>query len=211
MDHHIMTYSGYLFGRHDNADISIISNDHDFDNIITYWQVQGKSIRRIKNVATKMRPALHASFSDLLVILSAYFSFKENDSIKLTTLKSFIHSKHPNKNISLPSLIEQAGIKVTNKGTIFKFDQTNPCIVYTEMAPDQKSGPSKKEIQKTLRRHCQTHKLTRISLSEFGNVLVAHHGKKTQKLAKKLNSLNIYIDKNNTIHYPAINSRQHSV
>ncbi len=210
MDHHIMTYSGYLFGRYDNADISIISNDHDFDNIITYWQVQGKSIRRIKNVVTKKPAAVHASFSDLLVILSAYFSFKENESINLATLNSLIHSKHPNKKISLPLLIEKSGINLTNKDTILKLDQTNPCIVYTEMAPDQKSGPSNKEIKKTLRRHCQTHKVTQISLSEFGNVLVAYHGKKTQKLAKKLNSLNIHIDKNNTIHFPAFNSKQHS-
>ncbi len=46
MDFHITGYCGYLLGKNKDAEVSIISNDRDFDNVRMFWIARGRVVIR---------------------------------------------------------------------------------------------------------------------------------------------------------------------
>lgn len=53
MDHHIMSFLGYVLAASKNSQVRIISNDHDYMNIIHFWRKKGAKVEQFRSIPSK--------------------------------------------------------------------------------------------------------------------------------------------------------------
>lgn len=47
LDFYISSYLGYLIGKNNNSDYTIVSQDKGYDNVIEFWKTQGIEVKKI--------------------------------------------------------------------------------------------------------------------------------------------------------------------
>ncbi|MBQ9867871.1 MAG: hypothetical protein IJM34_12710 [Lachnospiraceae bacterium] len=57
LDMHLVSYLGYLIGTTDAEHFIIISNDHDYDNIMAFWRANGRNVTVERRGSIAVNPA----------------------------------------------------------------------------------------------------------------------------------------------------------
>lgn len=55
LDFYISSYLGYLIGKNNNSDYTIVSQDKGYDNVIEFWKTQGIEVKKINTKPEKER------------------------------------------------------------------------------------------------------------------------------------------------------------
>lgn len=64
LDMHLVSYLGYLIGTTDAEHFIIISNDHDYDNIMAFWKANGRNVTVERRGSIAVNPAAENKTSE---------------------------------------------------------------------------------------------------------------------------------------------------